>query len=1021
MAGLDLLKREFSLKECRFIEASAGSGKTFAMTHLFLRYLLEEGVAIDQILVVTFTRAVAAEFKQRVFQLIETLIEQFVKRESPFDYIQAILERGEEAIKEAKSRLQRALARFEEASIFTIHGFCFRALRECGLELALAPDEQAVQKAPLFLEQLVYDFLRTELSFEEVSPEQMEFLLRGGEEELHALARELLNYASKSASIEAGRGWRELLEAFQKESALLKAQFNWSEESLREDLLAQARLFEKLCDRTQKVKKATQEEIEAFARLMSGPIETIPLFPRSMHQEARLKRKNEAPLHHAGFVEQMQQRLLPLVEEAYDELAIRAQLAKGVQRMWERAREGGGPVTPDDLLKRMESRCQDPAFKEAVRSQYKAVFIDEFQDTDPQQWRLFQELFPLDSKTPLYVVGDPKQAIYRFRHADIYTYLEAKEAFPKESHTALEFNYRATRQLIAGLNELLTPIEGLIPLPRLGRAIVCPPILTPESAPSLEWPDGRKSLHLLIGQSEEELFERGIQEMRRLAHQMEWPLSSFAVLVKDRYQGERFLEACAHRGVPAVARRSTPLVQTEAYGALEDLLEALLNPTQAGLRTRVLSGPLFHKSEEELFSPESHFFLIQLERMARQEGLYALIREIAKNPISSLLECHLLQIAEWLGQEAFSLEGARAKLAEFAKDPQNELLSARLPPAPDALSVLTIHASKGLEFDVVLPFGLLVPGAARRELALDQSKRLTLDPKVLLEQQQELEAEKMRQFYVAVTRAKKRLYLPLIQPAPPRSPLQLFLKNVEWESWLAQRKEISYSESEEPFFLPKVEQTNHMELLASPLPLSFPSLPLTSFSQLARKESEVQRSSAPDGAPRGKEVGQLLHRLFEELPFEEVFAQRSPEELLPWVTPSLRATALEGWETECVKWLYNALHTPLPHLGRSLAACDPGKMRKEMEFLMPHAEGGMLKGFIDLFFEWEGVCYLLDWKSNAIEVGEVEETMRAQDYLLQARLYRRAMERYVALFPGLRFGGVFFLFVRLLPEGIVYV
>ncbi len=139
MQRFDVLSRNLSVFEQRFLEASAGTGKTFAIEHLVIRLLLESEhpLSLEEILVVTFTRAATRELRMRIRSNLERILQDLKSEKGSFDYVQAIIEKGKGATGAAKRRVEDALACFDRAAIFTIHGFCYQMLKEFAFEAHL--------------------------------------------------------------------------------------------------------------------------------------------------------------------------------------------------------------------------------------------------------------------------------------------------------------------------------------------------------------------------------------------------------------------------------------------------------------------------------------------------------------------------------------------------------------------------------------------------------------------------------------------------------------------------------------------------------------------------------------------------------------------------------------------------------------------------------------------------------------------------------------------------------------------
>ena len=232
-----------------------------------------------------------------------------------------------------------------------------------------------------------------------------------------------------------------------------------------------------------------------------------------------------------------------------------------------------GFLSPDAILTEMAKLLERPQFRELVKQKYRAVIIDEFQDTDPVQWAIFRTLF-LNVKQ-LYIVGDPKQSIYAFRNADLYTYLEAKENF---SVAHLDTNFRSAPKLIDALNTLFSTKEWMY-LPKLQK------FLDVHRVQAGVKEDGEGLLHFFVSQEKDE------ERLFAFIAQNIVPHLSNAVLVKDRFQGARLQAYLRKWNISCAVKRAGSLADTLAFSAMHDLLEAVKRPDDASAVKKVLAGP----------------------------------------------------------------------------------------------------------------------------------------------------------------------------------------------------------------------------------------------------------------------------------------------------------------------------------------------------------------------------------------------------------------------------------------------
>jgi exodeoxyribonuclease V beta subunit len=214
MAGFNVLDPKLNLHRNYFLEASAGTGKTFTIENIVVR-LLEEGLEIDQVLVVTFTRAATLELKMRIRHNLE------------------------------KKGLRKALMRFEHSQIYTIHGFCFHLLKEFALETGFPLHATGESASPDLLSKILNDFFRCELSAKEIHPKQLEKILKKNHYDLGKLYLELM----KPQTVR-GRTYEEIWQQLEGEIAHLQ----YDREELLDRLIDYASRFSGLCDRKRKIK-----------------------------------------------------------------------------------------------------------------------------------------------------------------------------------------------------------------------------------------------------------------------------------------------------------------------------------------------------------------------------------------------------------------------------------------------------------------------------------------------------------------------------------------------------------------------------------------------------------------------------------------------------------------------------------------------------------------------------------------------------------------------------------------------
>ncbi len=178
-------------------------------------------------------------------------------------------------------------------------------------------------------------------------------------------------------------------------------------------------------------------------------------------------------------------------------------MARGCQQLLQRYVEAEGISGSDQLLIQMSQAVQDIAFCHRVSNRYRFAIVDEFQDTDAQQWQIFQKLFLGRQGTYIALVGDPKQAIYGFRQADIYTYINAVQSFAQEHHASLVTNYRSCKPLVEAVNHLFCEQynPNLLSMPAVDSSLAYRDAQSASHSSQNSIPDGRGAMHFFIAKA----------------------------------------------------------------------------------------------------------------------------------------------------------------------------------------------------------------------------------------------------------------------------------------------------------------------------------------------------------------------------------------------------------------------------------------------------------------------------------------------------------------------------------------
>ncbi len=798
------------------IEASAGTGKTHAIEYLVLDLLLRTSASIEEILVVTFTEKATAELRGRIRTLLEDVLSGATGKKGDSqnhtnDDFVAIDDEG-------RRKLEAALFSFERASISTIHAFCRRILTDLAFETGAAFGLEVADAHRLF-HRAFRSTLREVLAVDAAARALLDEWMTDGEtarrpnlvESLEDLLREahFNRYSQSGTSGFNLRAIEQLVEGFD------------------------APLLKKLCNRNRKAPSDVQRAIEGLAAVIGGGASTAKrlseafksfkddylsdLADRKLDLNERLLLGRILAGRAACSIDaRVSDTFLPLVEERLrSEKRQHSEVDYGdmLEWVWE-ALEGERGKTLLALLRR----------------RFRYGLVDEFQDTDDLQWKIFRKVF-LDSAGTniLYVVGDPKQAIYAFRGADVFTYLDARTEIAEAGGVSIKLveNFRSTSDLIGALNIILD--QQASPSVFSGEIKYDNPVRC--GLPNLRAcdVDGRRVVPVTIFKYHSGTTAASVARIRasvgrRIASEIRKILNEPAgsilvhndnqsrkVEAKDIYiltrTGTEAIEVGGYlreRGVPFAFYKKDGLFQTSEAGDVLDVLKAIDEPNSQSKRLKAWISPFFALPYRELFGrgevAEDHPLnqrLYEWKALADQERFGTLFDQLAHRTGLVSRELFLsnsereltnyLHISEILleerSKESLSLRELIGRLeafiAETALPAGLESNIQRIESERSAVQIMSVHMSKGLQADVVFLFGGIVqptmpPRASvyhdennQRRLALGKAARAAVKGYL----RRELREENERLVYVALTRARAKVYLPLYPDGTTKTPV----------------------------------------------------------------------------------------------------------------------------------------------------------------------------------------------------------------------------------------------------------
>lgn len=791
------------LKGVNLIEASAGTGKTFTLAELYCRLIIEQQLEVKNILVVTYTRAATEELRGR---LRKRLVEE-----------RYTLSRAEQPDTQAIKRLKLAIQSFDEAAIFTIHGFCQRALQDFAFESGHSFDVEMVTDEEEIKQAVVDDFWRRQSSAADANFAR--FLLA---------KKQTPETLLKAVGSLPGKPYLTYLPLPEVDIEKAQAQAEADFASLKQCWLNyQAEIISVVTDNSLLAANKYRSDWVANWLLMLENLlqkETLPQqvfeqldrFTRERLEPA-LKKGKTLPDHpfwsHAERFLQSHQQLNQCRDTALQRL--RMQLADYLRQELPKRKQKLKLQAFDDLLLNLQQALhseQGDVLVAQIRQQFQAALIDEFQDTDPIQYDCFKTVFA-DSGSPVFFVGDPKQAIYSFRGADIFTYLNAKKASQREFN--LDTNWRSHPLLVGAVNTLFERVEKPfiyddIPFHPVKAARPDTPALTiaQQSLSPLEfvWIDGDDDKAINKGEMltlAANSTASQIAEMIQQSSHGEVRLTDkdgdsralnggdIAVLVRSHTQATAIQQALRQRGINSVQQSRDNVFKSDQAVMLEQVLLAVAKPGNNSLIATALATPFFAKTALDIYqqqqddnlwleqtdlfqslhdSWQQNGFIVMFRRLMEQLDIQ---RRLLQQPDGERQLTNLMHLAEltqaYASRRNSTIEAILTWLAaqRQASSATQDMAQIRLESDEQLVKVITIHTSKGLEYPVVFCPFLWHQGKPKQKpdlmffhrsetnqacVAFGEPGFSEAEPIA----EAESKAEDLRLLYVALTRARER-------------------------------------------------------------------------------------------------------------------------------------------------------------------------------------------------------------------------------------------------------------------------
>ncbi len=943
------------LNKSNLIEASAGTGKTYSLTELVVRLLVEEKIPLEQILVVTFTEASTQDLRDKVRRKLK---EKF---------------KSTETSSETKMLLEQAIKNFEQSSIETIHSFCLKILKENAFETGLSLGIQLITDSSSIVQEITADFWAKETYG--LSRAHVEFL-RGKQflpSYLLKLYKHRENHPNGKLYPKTKYTTPPDLSAYTAAFEKMKASWNQGSKELEGFLTKNKPDGRKYQDRYME-KRLTM--VGDFFNSRGLPLTSIPseyqYFQASNYFEWSKKEMPQPPelmYQMDEFEEQFVEITEALTKWLHGLLCRYVDFTEAQSKLRKEMRE---EVDFNDILSLFVAALQGPQGPNLVsilQTRYHAALIDEFQDTDKGQYFIFQSIFGTGR---LFMIGDPKQSIYSFRGADIGAYLKASANVLNKTH--LDRNYRSDPSLVEALNYLYQRSENPFLVPEIESKVLkfredrkdkfsC-------SCKLLFWPLTSQPTHGNAKDSKQIQGAYGDDTIPRLiaAEVLELLASGgkiepkdIAILTRNNKQVLAIGQELEKWGVPVSAQTDQSLLLLSETEELLLILKAMLEPHNVKYIKNALATSLMGLTAQEIFELnfDQQSLGLWMEKFQywsetwESQGIYKACRLWMEE-----LNCKPKLLAQKRGEtqlgylnQILTLLATKEQAQLFnpfellhwveqekLEDPK--AYEAQPVVGGSAVSILTAHKSKGLEFSVVIcPYLGFAKDDKLRHLESfyqegEEEITIPLTMEVLEQFKEELNKESLQEdlrvLYVALTRAKHQLitflspvghyfrsalaYLLFFDNSPFTviSEFQKSLKAMgsedlkalvvglcEGSKGLIELKEISENLELSPWE-PVKSQTQKFAALELTTRLD-QSHKITSFSALTRNAGHAAKAlwenreedpetllTFPIGEtaevvlkdfPKGAKAGNFFHELFENIEFSS-FSAESSEELV---------------------------------------------------------------------------------------------------------------------------------------------
>jgi exodeoxyribonuclease V beta subunit len=1035
---------------------------------LALRLIIEKEISIKEILMVTFTKAAVAELEERIRLFVREAHQQMRKNEIQNNDIGSILQNSiaQSSHQNVENLLKNAVLFLDETSVLTIHSFCQLTLNEFAFETQQLFGAELVQDHNNILENEVNQFWRSYVTT--ICPHLLALLLQNGLTRKN-ITDVVINYINgkKFFVYEEGKDYtldeQEVLATI----APLEAELNQLNIELKNYVVNNIERLKTISQKNTKTKKKSLANFSDIDKCLNIIATNDTKYIEKLYPDIIEKQEQANAIN-----EQITLAMQPVIDKIICNAIT--QVSTGLNN----SKQLSNQLSFDDLIVNLNKAILKPNNANLIKGlqkKYKAVFIDEFQDTDRQQYQIFDTAF--NTNTLVFYIGDPKQSIYAWRKADIFTYFEAQKA--AHHCYSMNYNFRSCTNYIAAMNLFFAPTPGFDVFHFAGNSQSINYVQVNAPSPNkkgnlLNNNTIEQAITLTVLNNKDRIAEAVANQISELlspqspfvihaegASPRRIKPSDIGILVPLKKESAAIQTLLAKLGIPSVAIIEAKILESaEATHILYFLLavadinrssinRALLSPFTGYCKNDILALDMQHATQlfrkyKTLWDTEGIFATIKTFT-ADFDSVKKLMLQNAEQTLTNIQ-----QLTELLHKTQTSKKLSNLDLINWLKrgtqgqKNEGDEYQQRIESDNEAVKIITIHTSKGLEYNIVfapyLDIKLVKNHTYCNFREPETGQYVTIAQSDLSPQQYEIFSLQQRQeysrlIYVAITRAVYKCYI-YHSTSNDQTALTHFIKLKNDDNQPQLIPHITHYPPAIPYQPLASPATSHREVAQVSFELMQKNWRKLSYSYLKApyqyypKNKTDQPLSNYDNfifnqLAKGAKAGNMLHYIFENITFN------NPLHWPRTIDNAITQFAIKDaplYQQMLPQMLYNVLHAPIKIGEQSftLSALQPYKCIHEFEFDFPVSPfqvlqlkkladadteislglnnnlEGVMNGKIDLFFEHEEKYYLLDWKSNYL--GDTPESynnqalsqaMNQSNYHLQYLIYTLAAQKYL--------------------------